>query len=209
MVCQWHRNPEISLSSRNNPEMSQRSLDVPIVVKFSIYIYISMRSSLIWVVSFRLFWGEKNWYLIDIHCNLNSLKNRKCPNHLMFLQGDTASSALRLFYQTEWTIISHFCVSQLGQRLGAIPLSKVPSSTWHSLMPLMQNVRYGNMRLKFRKMTVCFLLPICLFVLHVLFILNREVNMSGSTAAVSKQRDNSDFRLINQFQMTHQTVRGS
>ena len=34
------KNPEISLSSRNNPEMSQRSLDVPIVVKFSIYIYI-------------------------------------------------------------------------------------------------------------------------------------------------------------------------
>ena len=31
------KNPEISLSSRNNPEMSQRSSDVPIVVKFSIY----------------------------------------------------------------------------------------------------------------------------------------------------------------------------
>ena len=33
------KNPEISLSSRNNPEMSQHSLDVPIVVNFSIYIY--------------------------------------------------------------------------------------------------------------------------------------------------------------------------
>ena len=31
------KNPEISLSSRNNPEMSQCSSDVPIVVKFSIY----------------------------------------------------------------------------------------------------------------------------------------------------------------------------
>ena len=39
MVCQWHRNPEISLSSRNNPEMSQRSSDVPIVANFSIYIF--------------------------------------------------------------------------------------------------------------------------------------------------------------------------
>ena len=39
MVCQWDRNPDTSLSSRNNPEMSQRSSDVPIVVKFSIYIY--------------------------------------------------------------------------------------------------------------------------------------------------------------------------
>ena len=33
------KNLEISLSSRNNPEMSQRSLDVPIIVKFSIYIF--------------------------------------------------------------------------------------------------------------------------------------------------------------------------
>ena len=33
------KNPEISLSSRNNPEMSQRSLDVPIVANFSIYIF--------------------------------------------------------------------------------------------------------------------------------------------------------------------------
>ena len=32
------KNPEISMSSRNNPEMSQCSSDVPIVVKFSIYI---------------------------------------------------------------------------------------------------------------------------------------------------------------------------
>ena len=47
----FSKNPEISLSSRNNPEMSQCSLDVPIVVKFSIYI--SMRSSLNWVVSFK------------------------------------------------------------------------------------------------------------------------------------------------------------
>ena len=31
------KNPEISLSSRNNPEMSQRSSDVPIVANFYIY----------------------------------------------------------------------------------------------------------------------------------------------------------------------------
>ena len=31
------KNPEISLSSRNNPEMSQCSLDVPMLVNFSIY----------------------------------------------------------------------------------------------------------------------------------------------------------------------------
>ena len=31
------KNPEISLSSRNNPEMSQRSSDVPMLVNFSIY----------------------------------------------------------------------------------------------------------------------------------------------------------------------------
>ena len=33
------KNPEISLSSSNNPGMSQRSSDVPIVVKFSIYMF--------------------------------------------------------------------------------------------------------------------------------------------------------------------------
>ena len=33
------KNPEISLSSRNNPEMSQHSSDVPIVANFSIYIF--------------------------------------------------------------------------------------------------------------------------------------------------------------------------
>ena len=33
------KNPEISVSSRNDPEMSQRSSDVPIVVNFSIYIF--------------------------------------------------------------------------------------------------------------------------------------------------------------------------
>ena len=33
------KNPEISVSSRNNPEMSQHSSDVPIVVIFSIYIF--------------------------------------------------------------------------------------------------------------------------------------------------------------------------
>ena len=33
------KNPEICLSSKNNPEMSQRSSDIPIVVKVSIYIF--------------------------------------------------------------------------------------------------------------------------------------------------------------------------
>ena len=31
------KNPEISLSSRNNPEMSQRSSDLPMLANFSIY----------------------------------------------------------------------------------------------------------------------------------------------------------------------------
>ena len=33
------KNPEISVSSRNNLEMSQRSSDVPMLVNFSIYIF--------------------------------------------------------------------------------------------------------------------------------------------------------------------------
>ena len=35
-ICQWDRNLEISLSSRNNPEMSQHSSDLPMLVNFSI-----------------------------------------------------------------------------------------------------------------------------------------------------------------------------
>ena len=37
------KNPEISLSSRNNPEMSQRSSDVPMLVNFSIYVSLHLR----------------------------------------------------------------------------------------------------------------------------------------------------------------------
>ena len=63
MVCHWHRNREISLSSRNNPEMSQRSSDVSMVLKFSIYIYIvrSRRGSyfsVILVISHHLVGNE-------------------------------------------------------------------------------------------------------------------------------------------------------
>ena len=33
------KNPEISLSSRNNPEMSQHSSDLPMLANFSIYVF--------------------------------------------------------------------------------------------------------------------------------------------------------------------------
>ena len=114
-------------------------------------------------------------------------------------------AAARLFYQTKWTIISNLCVSQLGATTWW--RTKVSSSAWHSLMLLMLSIRNENMRTKFRKTTVCILLPICLFILHALFVLNREVSMSGSTVPVNKQKENSDFRLTNQFQMVHHWVR--
>ena len=50
------KNPEISLSSRNNLEMSQRSSDVPMLANF-FYIYISMGSSLNWAVSFKKYFS--------------------------------------------------------------------------------------------------------------------------------------------------------
>ena len=84
MVCQWDRNPEISLSSRNKPEMSQRSSDLPMLVNFSIY-FLEIFSELGGIVHGVL--GTKKLYFIDIHCNQNSLKNRNCQNQLMFLQG--------------------------------------------------------------------------------------------------------------------------
>ena len=77
------KNPEISLSSRNNPEMSQRSSDVPIVVKFSIYIF---PWDLLWCGWYHLKYIFLHW----VQCfslYQNSLKNRKCLNFLMFLQG--------------------------------------------------------------------------------------------------------------------------
>ena len=70
MVCQWHRNPEISLSSRNNPEMSQRSLDVPIVVKFSIYIF-----------PWDLLWT--GWY------HLNYFEGKSLTFHTFSLKSET------------------------------------------------------------------------------------------------------------------------
>ena len=83
------KNPEISLLSRNNPEMSQRSSDVPIVVKFSIdSIYISMRSSLNWVVSFKIYISPLSTMLFPM-----SETFKKCLNFLMFLQGVSVISS--------------------------------------------------------------------------------------------------------------------
>ena len=81
------KNPEISLSSRNNPEMSQHSSDVPIVVKFSIYIF---PWDLLWSGWYHLKYIFLHW----VQCfslYQNSLKNRKCLNFLMFLQGVSAN----------------------------------------------------------------------------------------------------------------------
>ena len=93
------KNPEISLSSRNNPEMSQHSSDVPIVVKFSIYI--SMRSSLNWVVSFKKYISPLSTMLFPMS---ETLKNRKCLNFLMFLQGVTDFLHLFKMFTTNQSI---------------------------------------------------------------------------------------------------------
>ena len=77
------KNPEISLSSRNNPEMSQHSSDVPMLVNISIYIYFphifSELAGTIQIIksllSTMLFQCQK------------LLTNRNCLNFLMFLQG--------------------------------------------------------------------------------------------------------------------------
>ena len=76
------KNPEISLSSRNNREMSQCSSDVPMLVNF-LYIYFphifSELAGIIQILksplSTMLFQCQK------------LLTNRNCLNFLMFLQG--------------------------------------------------------------------------------------------------------------------------
>ena len=59
------KNPEISLSSRNNPEMSQRSSDVPMLTIFSIYIF---PWDILWTGLYRL----KYIFSIDINANQKS-----------------------------------------------------------------------------------------------------------------------------------------
>ena len=77
------KNPEISLSSRNNPEMSQRSSDVPIVVNFSICIF---PWDLILSGWYHLKYMFLHWAQCFSLCQ-KLLKNRNCLNFLMFLQG--------------------------------------------------------------------------------------------------------------------------
>ena len=59
------KNPEISVSSRNNAEMSQCSLDLPMLVKFSIYIF---PWDLVWTGLYRL----KYIFSIDNNANQKS-----------------------------------------------------------------------------------------------------------------------------------------
>ena len=59
------KNPEISLSSRNNPEMSQRSSDVPMLAIFSIYIF---PWHILWTGLYRL----KYIFSIDNNANQKS-----------------------------------------------------------------------------------------------------------------------------------------
>ena len=58
------KNPEISVSSRNNPEMSQHSSDVPMLVNFSIYIF---PWDLLWTGLYR--WK----YYFSIHYNAHQM----------------------------------------------------------------------------------------------------------------------------------------
>ena len=77
-------NPLISVTSLSNIEMSQCSSDVPILVNFSIYIYISLISSLNWAVSFKIYVSPLSTILFPCQ---KLLKNRNCLNFLIFLQG--------------------------------------------------------------------------------------------------------------------------
>ena len=75
------KNPEISLSSRNNPEMSQRSSDLPMVANFSIY-FPNIFSDLAGIV--QIIKSPLTTMIIKYQ---KLLTNRNCLNFLMFLQG--------------------------------------------------------------------------------------------------------------------------
>ena len=125
MVCQWDRNPEISLSSRNNPEMSQHSSDVPMLAIFSIYIF---PWDILWTGLYRLnnFQGKKNWYFIGIHWNQKLLTNRNCPKRLMFphraklcegLWGQSFVKNLCIFIDT-FQLINYILLLRLSHHKG-------------------------------------------------------------------------------------------
>ena len=71
------KNPEISVSSRNNPEMSQRSSDVPMLVNFSIYIF---PWDLVWTGLYH--W--KYYFSIDYNANQRSETFKKSQMSELF-----------------------------------------------------------------------------------------------------------------------------
>ena len=82
------KNPEISLSSRNNPEMCQHSSDVPIVVNFSIYIF-----------PWDLLWT--GWY------HLNYFEGKSLTFHTFSLRSET-------FKKLQIFLYFHEIFSELG-----------------------------------------------------------------------------------------------
>ena len=73
------------MSSRNNPEMSQHSSDVPILVNFSIYFH-DIFTELAGIIKIINSVNSPLRTILSLCQKL--LKNRKCLNFLMFLQGD-------------------------------------------------------------------------------------------------------------------------
>ena len=84
------KNPEISLSSRNNPEMSQHSSDLPMLANFSIYVFPNIFSDLAGII--QIIKSPLTTMLIKYQ---KLLTNCNCLNFLMFLHGDVCHSVQR------------------------------------------------------------------------------------------------------------------
>ena len=98
-----NENPEISLSSRNNPEMSQCSLDLPMLANFSIYIFPNIFSELAGII--QIIKSPLTTMLIKYQ---KLLRNRNCLNFLMFLQGveESCEYHIQVFIHTSDEIVS-------------------------------------------------------------------------------------------------------
>ena len=88
------KNPEISLSIRNNPEMSQRSLDVPIAANFSIYIfpgYVHLTG-----------WYHLNYYFSIDHHSFGMSETFKKSQMSKFF--DVSAGWVRGWIQNDWQV---------------------------------------------------------------------------------------------------------
>ena len=128
------KNPEISLSSRNNPEMSQRSSDVPMLVNFSIYVslHLPMQNA----VPAQPCVGKLGISLVllnFLHCNFRlwfktPLAFESYPCHASEMTRNTLNHCLKFALHS---IFCHICYGKISEKMSTLSLKLSYSSPRH------------------------------------------------------------------------------